>query len=182
MARALVLGHADVVSTLPMDECIDAMASILAAYARGEVHQPVRSVSAPPASEGFMGLMPAHRGGERPLFALKVVCVFPANPARGLDAHQGTDTLFDGETGTPTAILDASAITPIRTAAVSGVATRLLARDDAAALVPYAEGAGALAPAAALAGKAGGGRVVCIVSGGNIDLSVLAPILEGRTP
>jgi threonine dehydratase len=45
-----------------------------------------------------------------------------------------------------------------------------------------AEGAGALALAAALAGKAGSGRVVCVVSGGNIDLGVLAPILEGRTP
>jgi threonine dehydratase len=45
-----------------------------------------------------------------------------------------------------------------------------------------AEGAGALAPAAALAGRAGAGRVVCVVSGGNIDLGVLAPILEGRTP
>jgi threonine dehydratase len=45
-----------------------------------------------------------------------------------------------------------------------------------------AEGAGALAPAAALAGRAGEGKVVCIVSGGNIDLSTLAPILAGRTP
>jgi ornithine cyclodeaminase/alanine dehydrogenase-like protein (mu-crystallin family) len=145
MARALVLGHADVVSALPMDECIDAMANILAAYARGEVYQPLRSVSAPPGSAGFIGLMPAHRGGERPLFALKVVCVFPANPARGLDAHQGTVTLFDGETGTPTAVLDASAITAIRTAAVSGVATRLLARDDAAALAILGSGTQAAA-------------------------------------
>jgi threonine dehydratase len=45
-----------------------------------------------------------------------------------------------------------------------------------------AEGAGALAPAAALAGRAGDGKVACIVSGGNIDLSTLAPILAGRTP
>jgi threonine dehydratase len=45
-----------------------------------------------------------------------------------------------------------------------------------------AEGAGALAPAAALAGRAGEGKVACIVSGGNIDLSTLAPILAGRTP
>jgi threonine dehydratase len=45
-----------------------------------------------------------------------------------------------------------------------------------------AEGAGALAPAAALAGRAGGGRVVCVVSGGNIDLSTLGPILAGKTP
>ncbi len=47
----------------------------------------------------------------------------PANPARGLDAHQGMVTLFDGETGVPTAILDASAVTEIRTAAVTAVAT-----------------------------------------------------------
>jgi threonine dehydratase len=45
-----------------------------------------------------------------------------------------------------------------------------------------AEGAGALAPAAALAGRAGGGKIVCVVSGGNIDLSVLTPILAGKTP
>jgi threonine dehydratase len=45
-----------------------------------------------------------------------------------------------------------------------------------------AEGAGALAPATALSGKAGNGKVVCIVSGGNIDFSTLTTILEGRTP
>src|SRR4051794_28808832 len=127
---ALVLGHADVARALPMGECIEAMAAVLAADARGEVHQPLRSVSVPPASQGFMGLMPAHRGGARPLFSLKAVCIFPGNPSRGLDAHQGTVTLFDGETGAPSAILDASAITEIRTAAVSALATRLLARED----------------------------------------------------
>ncbi|MDP9492402.1 MAG: ornithine cyclodeaminase family protein, partial [Actinomycetota bacterium] len=52
------------------------------------------------------------------------------NPQRGLDAHQGTVTLFDGETGETRAIMNASAITAIRTAAVSAVATRLLARED----------------------------------------------------
>jgi threonine dehydratase len=45
-----------------------------------------------------------------------------------------------------------------------------------------AEGAGALAPAAALAGRAGGEKIVCVVSGGNIDLSVLTPILGGQAP
>jgi threonine dehydratase len=45
-----------------------------------------------------------------------------------------------------------------------------------------AEGAGALAPAAALSGRAGGGKIVCIVSGGNIDFSKLTEILEGGTP
>src|SRR3954447_5741073 len=128
---ALILGHADVTRALPMQDCIEAMAAVLASHARGELHQPLRSVTVPPASEGLMGLMPAHRAGTRPLFSLKAICIFPGNPRRGLDAHQGTVTLFDGETGAPSAILDASAITEIRTAAVSALATRLLAREDA---------------------------------------------------
>jgi len=123
---------------------------VLAAHGRGELHQPLRTVSVPPASNGFLGLMPAHRGGERPLFSLKAVCIFPGNPARGLDAHQGTVTLFDGETGAPTAILDASAITEIRTAAVSAVATRLLAREDVKTLAILGSGVQAAAHLRAL--------------------------------
>jgi ornithine cyclodeaminase/alanine dehydrogenase-like protein (mu-crystallin family) len=95
---------------------------------------PLRTMMAPPDAEGFMGLMPAWRGGDHPAFALKAICVMPANPARGLDAHQGTVTLFDAHTGVPTAILDASALTQIRTAAVSAVATRELARAEARVL------------------------------------------------
>jgi ornithine cyclodeaminase/alanine dehydrogenase-like protein (mu-crystallin family) len=150
MARVLVLGHAEVTEALPMRACIDVMAEALAARARGEVHQPLRTVARPPASEGFMGLMPAHRAGEHPLFALKAVCIFPGNPARGLDAHQGTVTLFDGTTGEPTAILDASAITAIRTAAVSALATRLLAAADARRLAILGAGVQAAAHLEAL--------------------------------
>jgi ornithine cyclodeaminase/alanine dehydrogenase-like protein (mu-crystallin family) len=145
MPSVLVLSRAEVAEALPMGECIEAMAEVLAAHARNEVHQPLRSVSMPEASDGFMGLMPAHRAGERPLYALKAVCIFPGNPARGLDAHQGTVTLFDGTTGEPTAILDASAITAIRTAAVSALATRLLARDDARELAILGAGVQAAA-------------------------------------
>ena len=66
--------------------------------------------------------------------------MIPGNPARGLDAHQGIVTLFDGETGQPTAILDASAITEIRTAAVTAVATGVLARTDARTLAILGSG------------------------------------------
>jgi ornithine cyclodeaminase len=145
MARVLVLGHAEVTDALPLGECIEAMADVLAAHARGELYQPLRSIARPPSSDGFVGLMPAHRGGERPMFALKALCMFPDNPARGLDAHQGTVTLFDGTTGEPTAILDASAITAVRTAAVSGVATRLLALEDARRLAILGAGVQAAA-------------------------------------
>jgi ornithine cyclodeaminase/alanine dehydrogenase-like protein (mu-crystallin family) len=135
MPAVLVLGHDAVIAALPLDECIEAMSEVLAAHARGdELHQPLRSVTIPRSSDGVMGLMPAHRGGERALFALKAVCIFAGNPGRGLDPHQGTVTLFDGATGVPTAILEASAVTAVRTAAVSAVATRLLAAHDASRL------------------------------------------------
>jgi ornithine cyclodeaminase/alanine dehydrogenase-like protein (mu-crystallin family) len=132
--RVLVLSHADVVAALPPAECAEEMASVLAAHARGEAFMPLRSVMMPPGAPGLMGLMPAWRGGPQPVFSLKTVCMLPGNPARGLDAHQGTVTLYDGETGMPTAVLDASAVTEVRTAAVTAVATRLLARDDARVL------------------------------------------------
>jgi ornithine cyclodeaminase len=74
----------------------------------------------------------------------------PGNPARGLDAHQGLVTLFDGESGVPTAILDASAITAVRTAAVTAVATGLLARHDARTLAILGAGTQARAHLQAL--------------------------------
>jgi ornithine cyclodeaminase/alanine dehydrogenase-like protein (mu-crystallin family) len=127
----LVLSQQEVEELLDMEGCIEAMAEALASLARGEVHVPMRIVVRPAGEDTFLGLMPAHRGGGAPLYSLKTVCVFPDNPERGLDAHQGTVTLFDGETGETRAIMNASAITAIRTAAVSAVATRLLAREDA---------------------------------------------------
>jgi ornithine cyclodeaminase/alanine dehydrogenase-like protein (mu-crystallin family) len=127
----LVLNQEEVERLLDMEGCIDAMANALSSLANGEVHVPLRVVVRPEGEDTLMGLMPAHRGGGRPLYSLKTVCVIPHNPQRGLDAHQGTVTLFDGETGETRAIMNASAITAIRTAAVSAVATRLLAREDA---------------------------------------------------
>lgn len=114
-----------------MRDCIDVMAEALAALQRGEVHLPLRLVVRPPGTQNLMGLMPSHRGGPEPAWGLKVVCISPGNPARGLDMHQGAVILCDGETGEVRAVMDASAVTAVRTAAVSGVATRLLAREDA---------------------------------------------------
>jgi ornithine cyclodeaminase/alanine dehydrogenase-like protein (mu-crystallin family) len=132
--RVLILSHSDVLAALPPQACADAMAAVLADNARGETYLPLRSIMRPPAAAGFMGLMPAWRGQHRDqaaAFGLKTICLIPGNPARGLDAHQGLVTLFDGETGVPTAILDASAVTAVRTAAVTAVATGLLARRNA---------------------------------------------------
>jgi ornithine cyclodeaminase/alanine dehydrogenase-like protein (mu-crystallin family) len=129
------------------------MAAVLAKHAAGTSYLPLRSVMIPPGAAGFMGLMPGWRGpqtGTGAAFGMKAVCIIPANPARGLDAHQGIVTLFDGETGVPTAILDAAAVTEIRTAAVSVVATSALARPDARILAILGAGTQARAHLSAL--------------------------------
>jgi ornithine cyclodeaminase/alanine dehydrogenase-like protein (mu-crystallin family) len=152
----LILSYADVKAALAPDECEQAMASVLAARARGEAYNPLRSVTVPPGAAGFMGLMPAYaagggEGGEAGAFGLKAICLIPSNPARGLDTHQGTVTLFDGETGVPTAILDASAVTELRTAAVTAAATRTLARGDSRVLAILGAGVQARSHLRALA-------------------------------
>ena len=127
----LVLSDQDVRALLPMDECIEAMDGVLRSLARGELHQPLRFLTRPPGAGSLMGFMPAHRGGEGSVWSLKEIVIAPDNPARGLDAHQGAVLLHDGETGELRALLNASPITEIRTAAVSAVATRTLARKGA---------------------------------------------------
>lgn len=130
MSNVLVLNQAEVEELLDMEGCIAAMEAAFLSLARGELHQPLRFIVRPPDRPDFIGLMPSHRAGERPLYALKTVCVVPDNPTRGLDPHQGTVTLYDGETGETRAVVNATPITAIRTAACSAVATRALARPD----------------------------------------------------
>ena len=134
MADVRVIDEDDVRRLLPMGDCIDLMAEALAALDRGEVCNPLRFVIRPEGEASLMGLMPAHRGGGTPLWSLKTLTIFPGNSSRGLDSHQGFVSLFDGQTGAPRAIMNAGGITAVRTAAVSGVATRLLAREDAKTL------------------------------------------------
>lgn len=134
MTKILILNEHEVERLLTMRECIGVMEKALASLARGEVHNPLRQAIRAPGANGLLGLMPSFRGGETPLYGLKEVCVFPGNPARGLDTHLGAVLLHSGETGQLLAVINASAVTAIRTAAVSAVATRLLAREDARSL------------------------------------------------
>lgn len=137
----LVLTRDDVERLLPMGECVDVMAAALAALSRGEVEQPLRLVVAPPRARGLLALMPAHLAGADEAYGFKAVAIFAGNAERGLDTHQGAVCLLDPETGELAAVLDAAAVTAIRTAAVSGVATRLLARADARELAILGAGA-----------------------------------------
>jgi len=129
--RVLVLNSTDIKLLLPMRECIEVMSNALADLTRGEFLQPLRMVVRPPEARGVMAMMPAYRQGPRSAYGLKAICFFYGNAAFNKDAHQGCVLLSSGETGELLAIMNATAITAIRTAAVSGLATRLLSRKDA---------------------------------------------------
>ena len=141
--KILILNHNEVEALLPMNECIPLMREAFIALAAGKVHQPLRTIIRPPDAKGVMGLMPSYMSGDAPrapAFGLKAICVFGGNPAVGKDSHQGGVLLFSAETGELLAIINASAITAIRTAAASGVATELLARTDACNLAVLGSG------------------------------------------
>ena len=147
----LILNEAEVEELLPMSECISVMEEAFIALARGEVDQPLRTIFRPPNVKGVMAMMPAFRAGQLPLFGLKAICVFPGNAAIGKDAHQGGVMLFDGVTGELLALVNASAITAIRTAAVSALATRVLSKNDANDLAIIGAGVQARAHLSAIA-------------------------------
>jgi ornithine cyclodeaminase/alanine dehydrogenase-like protein (mu-crystallin family) len=170
--NVLVVSHADVHRLLAMDACIELVAEVLAATSRGAAVLPLRSAVWMPDRTGMIGLMPGfvdqraaagaagHPGrpaGGAPAtvadprrLGLKVVSIFPGNHGTGYDSHQGVVLLFDPGHGTPIAIIDASSITAIRTAAASAVATRALARPDASDLAILGSGVQATSHLAAM--------------------------------
>ena len=137
----IVLSEHDVRELLDMESCIEAMTDVLTSLARGELYQPLRSIARPPEAGTLLGLMPAYRSEPTSAYALKEIVVVPTNPARGLDTHMGGVLLHDGETGELVAMMNASPITEIRTAAVSAVATRALARPGAERVAILGSGA-----------------------------------------
>ncbi len=127
--KTLMLNREAVYQLLPMAECIEVMAAALQSLTRGEVVMPLRPIMRLPEQKGLMGLMPSYSSALQAL-GLKVITIFHGNESSEHDSHQGAVLLFDGEHGGLRALMDAASITAIRTAAVSGVATRLLARED----------------------------------------------------
>jgi ornithine cyclodeaminase/alanine dehydrogenase-like protein (mu-crystallin family) len=135
----LLLSSRDIRRLVPMRECIGVMEQALAALARGEALLPLRTVIRLSERPTFFALMPAFLPTAATIGA-KVITVYPDNHGAGLDSHQGVVLLFEPAHGSLEAVLDASAITAIRTAAVSAVATRHLARDDARVLAILGSG------------------------------------------
>jgi ornithine cyclodeaminase len=128
--KVLFVNEAGVEELLPMESCVELMRDTLSAFARGEAVLPLRTIVWLPDRSGLLGVMPGYLGQPKS-FGLKVVSVMPGNHGTPYDSHQGVVMLFGLEHGEPLAIMDASAITAIRTAAASAAATDALAREDA---------------------------------------------------
>src|SRR5450631_3356845 len=125
-----VLRGAEVREYLQMSECIDLMHRTMIAVSERRVVLPLRSVMVMPGELGMLGNMPGYLADPE-CFGVKLVSLIPRNKPPQYSSHLGLVLLFEAQHGCPVALLDAAEITAIRTAAASGLATRLLARPDA---------------------------------------------------
>lgn len=128
--KVLIADQNQVTKLLPMADCIEVMADALRSAATGRVDMPLRSRIVLPDGDSILGWMPGYAAGLNAM-GIKVISAFPKNHGTAYDSHIGVVLLFETENGLLRAIVDATAVTAIRTAAVSGVATRVLAREDA---------------------------------------------------
>jgi alanine dehydrogenase len=128
----LILNQNDVDALLPMAKCVELMEATFRALANGETILPLRTILRIPTSNAF-AVMPGYIN-DPPTIGAKIITVFPGNHGTEFDSHQGAVLLFDPQNGSLSAVLDATSITTIRTAACSGVATRALARENASSL------------------------------------------------
>lgn len=126
---------------LPMPRAIAAMARAFAAYSAGRVEMPLRLRLSVPDHDAVVLHMPAYLHDEQgEALAVKVVSVYPHNPAQGHPMIYATVLVLEPHTGRPLAVLEGSTLTAIRTGAASGLATRLLAREDAHVLAVFGAG------------------------------------------
>ena len=129
----LTLTGEQIARLLPMTACIDLMEATMIAVSQGKAELPLRSIMKMPDDIGMLGIMPGYLA-TADMYGVKLISLFPRNAGTGHSSHLGLLVLFETEHGYPVALLDAAEITAIRTAAASGLATRLLARADATRL------------------------------------------------
>ncbi len=147
----LVLTRANIESVLSMDDAIAAVENGFRELARGNVIMPQRAATPVPPYAGLHLSMPAFVDGEPGALAVKIVTVYSDNPERyDLPAIQGMLLLYDAPTGRLLAMMDAEYLTAMRTGAVSGMATKYLAREDASIVTLFGAGAQAGAQLAAV--------------------------------
>ena len=137
--NTLILNQQQVSELLTMEECMMVMDKAFLALSAGDVLLPLRQVVWLPGGKSALAVMPSFSGDIQAM-GVKVISVFPENLGTGMDSHQGAVLLFDAANGCLRAIIDATEITAIRTAAVSGIATRALSRPDACDLAILGSG------------------------------------------
>lgn len=131
----MFLSEDEVRVLLRMEELIPAMAAALRELSAGKVQQPIRTVLPVAEHGGFFAVMPASSGSA---LGAKLVTFYPNN--KGVHTHHAMILLFRPETGEPLVTMDGRLITEMRTAAVSAVATKVLARAAAAVLAILGSG------------------------------------------
>lgn len=137
----LVITHQQAEALLSMQEAITAVEQAFAERARGNVIAPLRPLVPLAEYEGSLLVMPAYVGGSIDAFAVKIVAVYPKNPAKhGLPTVAATIQVSDPRTGLPLAYLEGAYVTAVRTGAVSGVATKYLARKTARRVAVFGAG------------------------------------------
>ena len=146
----LILTESDVKSLLSMDDLITTMETALAEFSAGDVRQPLRTILQVGDQKAFFGVMPAYVSS-LPALGTKLVTVFATNTERNLPTHLATIVLLDPETGALLALLDGRYITEARTAAVSAVSVKHLAREDSSVLALIGSGVQARSHLEALA-------------------------------
>lgn len=138
--KVLQINAQEVRERLSLPDCIEAMARAMSAVSSGRFDAPRRRIT--PLERGHFFLMPGSMA-EGPVFGAKLISLLPSNPEQNLPAVQGFIALFHHDTGAPLALVDGASITYLRTAAMSALATRTLARENAVTHGIF--GAGALA-------------------------------------
>ena len=127
----LVLAGNDIRRLLDLDALIDALAAAMADLSAGRASAPERIAAFVPEQDGLLAAMPGYVPSREALVS-KLVTLYPRNAGTDIPTHQATIAMFDPRTGSPTALLDGTEITTVRTGAASALSVRLLAREDAA--------------------------------------------------
>jgi ornithine cyclodeaminase/alanine dehydrogenase-like protein (mu-crystallin family) len=133
----LFLTEEDVQKRLRYQDLIPVLKRALMEYSAGRAIQPLRSLIPVPQHQGFFGVMPAVLDD---VMGAKLVTLYPNNATAGIPTHLALIAVLRASTGEPLAIMDGRLITEMRTAAVSAIATDLLARDDARVLAILGSG------------------------------------------
>ena len=137
----LILTADDVRNALPMSEAIEAMKYAYASLSDGRAEMPLRTRLPVPKHDAATLFMPAFVQSESgDALAVKIVSLFPQNPARGLAFIQAAVLVLEPDSGRPLALLEGASLTAIRTGAASGAAIDLLARPDSHVLAVFGAG------------------------------------------